>query len=220
MTEEFCGFPREFSDFLFELAFDNTFAKQQENIVPYKKYITEPLKLLYESLLPVIDELDAGLETKRARCVSTPYTDRRFSPEAPLKEYMYLKFRTAGKTEDVPGLYFDMGCDRYSYGVRVYRKTPLGMRELREKIAADPKPYRDELEKLLADGFEICGEKYKRDHCADEKDPLVKEMLNRKYFSVEKDKPINERVFTPEFAEELAEAFKSLGGMVKLLIDK
>lgn len=219
LETRFQGFSPEFSRFLFELPFNNTVERQAENLVPYKKWITQPLRLLYEEILPVIEEIDPALETKPARCISTPYTDRRFSPSVPLKDYMYLKFRYAGKTEDVPGLYFDMGCDGYSYGCRMYRKTPAGMKALREKIAADPTPWRNALERALACGFSVYGEQYKRDHCPEISDAMTKELLNRKYFCLGVEKPLSDSVFTADFAGEIASAFRSLSEMLHLLMD-
>ena len=97
----FKGFHKSTDKFLFELQFCNTIQKQSENLVQYKKYITEPIHLLYFDLLDIVNQFDVDFETKPARCISTPYTDRRFSPTVPLKEYMYLRFRQAKKKTDM-----------------------------------------------------------------------------------------------------------------------
>lgn len=99
-NDGFCGFSPEMLSFLFELKFSNTIDKQAENLVKYKKLISEPLMLLYENLLETVLDLELLVETKPSRCVSTPYTDRRFSPQAPLKEYMYIRFKQAKRKEN------------------------------------------------------------------------------------------------------------------------
>lgn len=113
MSGNFKGFDKETNNFLFELQFCNTNDRQSENLVKYKKYITEPINLLYFDLLEIVNQFDMDFETKPARCISSPYTDRRFSPNVPLKEYMYLHFRQANRKTNIFGLYFDMGCDAY-----------------------------------------------------------------------------------------------------------
>ena len=130
----FNGFQKEFVDFLIQLSFENTIEKQAENLKSYKKFISSPLNELYNDLLPVACEINPTFETKPARCISTPYTDRRFSPNTPLKEYMYLRFKQSGKSKDIVGLYFDMGADMYSYGLRVYKQTSGGFQNIKNNI--------------------------------------------------------------------------------------
>ena len=133
--KQFIGFNKETNKFLFELQFSNTIEKQGENLIKYKKYITEPIHLLYLDLLDTISRFDVSFETKPARCISTPYTDRRFSPTVPLKEYMYLRFRQANRKTDMRGLYFEKGCETYGFGMKIYNPTSKGMDLLREKIS-------------------------------------------------------------------------------------
>lgn len=221
MEEQFMGFPKEFPQFLFELKFENTWENKQANAEKFKRLITAPQKLLYKALLPTVTELDADIDMRPVLCISSPYTDARFSPAEPLKDYMYLKFRQSGRNSDMAGLYFDMGCDSYSYGLRFYRKTTAGMKTRRDKIAADPQPIINEIKKVLADEkFIIYGEKYKTDHYPEIEDAFTKDILNYKYFCIGTDIPINETVFTKEFAIEIADGFRRLGKLLKMLMIK
>ena len=162
--QEFKGFQKEFVDFLIQLSFNNTIEKQSENLINYKKFITQPLNQLYNKLLPVACEINSTLETKPARCMSTPYTDRRFSPATPLKEYMYLRFKQGGKSKDIVGLYFDMGADMYSYGPRIYKQTSNGFQQIKDDILENQKIYESALKNVLDSGYKIIGENYKKDH--------------------------------------------------------
>ncbi len=214
--KQFIGFNKETNKFLFELQFSNTIEKQGENLIKYKKYITEPIHLLYLDLLDTISRFDVSFETKPARCISTPYTDRRFSPTVPLKEYMYLRFRQANRKTDMLGLYFDMGCETYGFGMKIYKPTSKGMDLLREKISNNAEYFSKLVDELVDKGFEICGEKYKKDHFSDLPECSAKELLNMKIFSISKYKSANENVYTEKLEAELSEAFLDLKEFIEL----
>ena len=219
-NSEFCGFSPEILSFLFELKFSNTIDKQADNLIRYKKLITEPLMLLYEHLLETVCDLDLPVETKPSRCVSTPYTDRRFSPQVPLKEYMYIRFKQSGKKTDIPGMYFDMGIDHYGYGIRIYKQTCGGMDKLRERIKDDPQKFSAAIAEISSAGFTVIGEKYKKDHFPEIPECKAKDILNRRSFYLEKAVPIGDNVFSSVLAEEISCAYRQLSGFYQLLAER
>ncbi|MGN0521173.1 MAG: DUF2461 family protein, partial [Eubacterium sp.] len=176
----------EFVDFLIQLSLENTIKKQNDNLANYKKYITAPLNQLYEALLPVICNINPRLDTKPARCISTPYTDRRFSPTIPLKEYMYLRFKQNDKADNIAGLYFDMGADKYSYGLRIYKQTASGFQRLKDRVIENPDKFEKELKSIALSGYRIIGQKYKKDHYPEIKNEALNDFLNRKNFYLSK----------------------------------
>lgn len=214
----FNGFQKEFVDFLIQLSFENTIQKQAENLKSYKKFISSPLNELYNDLLPVACEINHVFETKPARCISTPYTDRRFSPNTPLKEYMYLRFKQSGKSKDIVGLYFDMGADMYSYGLRVYKQTSGGFQNIKDNIIDNQNEFLDELNIILNNGYEIIGDKYKKDHYPDINNELLNDFLNRKSFYICKERSLNDDVFTPKLANEISQGFLQLKNFVNLIL--
>lgn len=214
----FNGFQKEFVDFLVQLSFNNTIEKQSENLTSYKRLITAPLNQLYNELLPVACEINSSFETKPARCISSPYTDRRFSPTVPLKEYMYLRFKQSGKSKDIVGLYFDMGADMYSYGLRIYKQTSSGFQHIKDSITENPKTFENELKVILDNGYKIIGEKYKKNHYQQINSEILNDFLNRKTFYICKDFDLNDKVFTPELANEIAEGFYQLKNFVNLIL--
>jgi uncharacterized protein (DUF2461 family) len=218
MMEKFNGFPKEFVDFYIQLSFENTIAKQSENIVNYKKFIMEPLNQLYYELLPVACEINPSLETKPARCISTPYTDRRFSPATSLKEYMYLRFKQSGKNNDIVGLYFDMSADMYSYGLRIYKQSASGFQKIKDLALKKPKVFEKEIENIISNGYEIVGDKYKKDHYPQIKSDVLNDFLNRKTFYISKKVKLNDKVFTKELADEITEGFYQLKNFINLII--
>ena len=215
----FQGFSRDFPSFLFELPFENTLEKQEENVAAYRALLLEPLKALFSDLQPLVESFGV-LETLPRRCICTPYTDRRFCPTEPLKNYVYLKFRQADRETDRAGLYFDMGCDGYACGLRFYQKTPAGMRARREDVQKRPDAYRRALLAIGDKPYAFHGEAYKRDHCPNCSDPLIKNLLNRKYFSVDFLSPLGESVFSAALAEELAEDFRRLAPLLQLVCEE
>ena len=217
LNNSFNGFSPEMISFLFELKFLNTIDNQAENLIKYKKLISEPLMLLYERLLETVFDLDLSVETKPSRCVSTPYTDRRFSPNVPLKEYMYIRFKQYGKKTDIPGLYFDMGAEYYGYGIRIYKQTARGMDKLRERIKENPQKFSAAIERLSCAGFSVVGEKYKKDHFPEIPERKAKDILNRRGFYLEKAVPVGDNVFSSALAEELSCAYRQLSDFYHLL---
>lgn len=216
--KQFTGFPEDFADFLIKLSFSNTIENQKENLIKYKAVITEPLNKLYCDLLPVACEIHSCFDTKPSRCISTPYTDRRFSPNTPLKKYMYLRFRQGGKTKDITGLYFDMGADYYSFGLRIYKQTACGFQAIKDKVTESPEKFMKVLKDLKTNGFEIIGGQYKKDHYPEISNEIIKDLLNRKTFYISKEKAINNTVFSSELADELAQGFYQLKEFANLII--
>ena len=214
----FNGFQKEFVDFLVQLSFENTIEKQAENLKAYKKFISNPLNELYDDLLLVACEINPAFETKPSRCISTPYTDRRFSPNTPLKEYMYLRFKQSDKSKDIVGLYFDMGADMYSYGLRVYKRTSGGFQNIKDNIIDNQNEFFKELNIILNHGYKIIGDKYKKDHYPEFNYGILNDFLNRKSFYICKDQSLNDDVFTPKLAEEISQGFLQLKSLVNLIL--
>ena len=217
---KFAGFSRELPDFWFDLHFNNNVENEALMKEKYKIYITAPLMDLYETLAPTVFALSETVETAPARCISSPYTDRRFSRDTPFKEYMYLRFKQKGKKADIPGFYFDMGAEYYSYGLRVYKQTARGLSKMKEHLSYYEENVSAVLDEVLANGYEIIGEDYKKDHFPDMKNCTLKILLNKKSFYIGKEVGVNSSVFTPAFAEEIADGFRSMGEIFAILCEE
>lgn len=217
--EDFTGFPKELFSFWFELQFCNTLEKLPENKIRYQQLAAEPLTRLYRALLPTVEGLGGYFDTKPARCISSMYTDRRFSPETPIKGYLYLRFKCGGGASDHPGLYFDMGPNFYSTGLRIYKQTSAGMADFRERVLGCPKVFEKELLQVAESGFSVLGERFKRERYPDCKLPHVRELLNHRTFYIGRERPINEIVFRPELQTEIALGFLKMRGLLALLRD-
>lgn len=213
----FKGFSPDMPFFLHELHFNNNIGNQAENLRQYKNLISEPLALLYEALIPTVQAIDPHLEIRPSKCISTPYTDRRFSQNVPLKEYMYIRFRETGKADNIVGLYFDMGDKMYSYGLRIYKQNAKGMETLREKIADAPELFSSTLDSLYDDGFKLIGSSYKTDKCPFLPDSSAKNLYNMKSFYVGKEVLLNENVFCEKLCGEISDAFIKVGKLREMI---
>jgi len=217
ISAHFDGFPRDFADFLFSLRFRNTIDLLPENKVIYKRLITDPLTLLFYDLTQTALSVSDSLVIKPSKCVSTMYNDMRFSRATPLKEYMYVRFRELEREKDIIGLYFDMGCEGYSYGIRIYNQTSEGMAGIREGALAKRRDFERELEELYRLGMMIVGDKYAKDHYPEIKYKTVKELLNMRNFHICWYRAINEAVFSQALLEEISGAYTKLGALFALL---
>ena len=213
----FHGFPHEFVDFLFRLQFENTASAMEENKIDYKRLITEPLTQLYGALIPAAVAVSETIITKPSKCVSTMYSDMRFSRDKPMKEYMYIRFREPGRERDILGLYFDMGRERYSYGLRIYKQTAAGMGRIRDGVLANQQTFQRELNAVKDLGMTINGELFAKDRFPDIEDDVVKNLLNRKHFFISKDCPVGDGVFGGGLADEISQAFTGLKKLYKLI---
>jgi uncharacterized protein (DUF2461 family) len=201
------------------LQFNNTIDLLPENKLKYKRLITEPLTLLYHGLIPAALSVSDTLITKPSKCVSTMYSDMRFSRDAPLKGYMYIRFREPFGERDILGLYFDMGCDYYSYGIRIYKQTGAGKERIRERVTENSRAFARELKNLEQLDMKIIGDSFVRARYPEIKNATVKNLLNRKGFHIARDRPVNESVYNGKLQGEIAEAFVRLKGVYGLLKD-
>ena len=213
----FHGFPKELIPFWLELSLNNTIEALPENKRRYDEVVGKPLRELFDALVPTITAIHPALEVKPSRCISSPYTDRRFSHDTPLKEYVYLRFRLLNRENDVVGFYFDMGLSHYGYGLRAYNSTAEGMQALREKLIERLPEAEKALANATENGFKSVDTLYKRDHFPVLPDGIVKEVLNRKSFCLEKTMPVGEAVFSPALADELSRGYMELKPLFELI---
>ena len=77
------------------------------------------------------------------------------------------------------GLYFDMGIEGYSYGIRIYKQTSAGMAAIR-KMAIEKQPeFTISLSNIKKLGAKLVGASYKKDHYPDIVDLELNTFLNQ-----------------------------------------
>jgi len=150
---------------------------------------------------------DLGLSCK----VSRIYRDaRRLYGRGPYKHYLWFTLaRPHEPGVSVPGFYFEIASDHYSYGMGCWDPTPLTMAKLRARIDRDPAPI-EELARRLArqEEFRLDGQEYKRP----KGDPgeLLYPWYNRKQIGFSADRNCEGLLFEPELADRVLEGFRFL----------
>jgi len=213
----FNGFPKGFAEFLFSLRFNNTMELLRENKSTYQRFITEPLTQLFYALTPAALSVSETVITKPSKCVSTLYSDMRFSRQAPLKEYMYIRFREPFGEKDILGLYFDMGCDYYGYGIRIYNQTGAGMERIRKYAVLNSQAFARELEKLSLMKMSVKGSHFKRSRYPEVQDPALRDFLNKKGFFIERARFINGTAYCNKLQDEIESAYAGIKELYALL---
>ena len=90
---------------------------------------------------------------------------------------------------------------------------------MRERLLRHGETVSAALQALLANGYKIIGEDYKKDHFPDV-ESSIKMILNKKSFYIGKKVDINASVYTKEFAGEIAECFRQMSDIFCLLADE
>ena len=71
-----------------------------------------------------------------------------------------------------------------------------------------------------ANGYEIIGEDYKKDRFPDMEPCSAKTLLNKKSFYIGKAIGVNEAIYTKELSDEIAECFRLMSDIFRLLADE
>ena len=214
----FSGFSRETIEFLFTLQINNTMGQLIENKARYKTLLTEPLILLFNDIVPIVLSISPSIETKPSKCISSAYNDMRFEKGPLLKTYMYLRYKEATwREKDVLGLYFDMGCEHYSYGLRVYKQTGAGMDTIRNDILKQKEVYTQAIRKATDSGALIVGDSFAKDRFSDIDNTDLKAFLNRKGFYICYHKNVSDVVFSAKLVDEISAGFYNIKDIYMLL---
>lgn len=198
----FQGYTQETVDFMWGIRFNNERTWFMEHKEQYQKHLLEPTRALAEQVY-------AGLREKLPNeplmmKVSRIYRDaRRLHGRGPYKDHLWFCVRTGDEDwTGRPTFYFEIAPDYYSYGMGFWAASPATMERFRKQVQADPR----ELEKLVRDfkcsgRFELVGPEYARDKGAPSE--LLRPWLQKKSLSLQFEKPLDERIFSPALAEEI-----------------
>ena len=205
----FQGFSEETNRYFFGAELENTRAYFERNREVYQTYVKKPLLALHEELVAVAKEIDEDIVVAPNRCTSKAFNDFRYTGKVtPVKTYMYLHFfsRAENKAYDTPGVFFDAGSTGYRIGFGSYDMTPPAMEAVRRAILSRRQAFLNLEEQRVADGFELRGADYKRDHFPDEPEPL-KTWLNKRSFYLVRECAHDEAYYSHALVDVLRDAF-------------
>lgn len=171
----FTGFTPDTAQYLNRAALSDG-KSAYESLKPlYARAVRAPLLALHEELLPTVLRIDPAICARPARCVSGAFNDMRFSPQNPLKTYLYLHFvAERGRPDNLPGFFMDADARSFRYGLTLYHATPAFMNALRREACDAPRAITDALQTALRSGhaFAWTGDVYRRDRYASVPEPL------------------------------------------------
>ena len=205
----FQGYTQETVDFMWGIRFNNERAWFMEHKEQYQKHLLEPTRALAEQ---VYDGLREKLPHEPLMMkVSRIYRDaRRLHGRGPYKDHLWFCVRTGDEDwTGRPTFYFEIAPEYYSYGMGFWHASAATMERFRKQVRSDPR----ELEKLVRafnriGRFELVGDEYARDKGAPNE--LLRPWLQKKNISLQFEKPLDERIFSPQLADEIVEELAEL----------
>ena len=207
---EFQGFSPETMDFLWGLRFNNN----REWFEPHKKQYQETL---YEPMKALARELSEGLrDFPELTCrVSRIYRDARLHPPTPYKESLWICFRTADAMwGEQPVLFFELTPDAYSFGFLFWFPRTAQMEQFRRQLIAEPAPFLSIVKELEeATPLRVTGDAYKRPKPCPT--PTLERFFGLKNLGAFVSRSIDDRLFSPALAQEVAETFAALKPLMR-----
>ena len=205
----FQGYTQETVDFMWGIRFNNERTWFMEHKEQYQKHLLEPTRALAEQ---VYDGLREKLPHEPLMMkVSRIYRDaRRLHGRGPYKDHLWFCVRTGDEDwTGRPTFYFEIAPEYYSYGMGFWHASAATMERFRKQVRSDPR----ELEKLVrafnrSGRFELVGDEYARDKGAPNE--LLRPWLQKKNISLQFEKPLDERIFSSELADEIVEELAEL----------
>ncbi len=186
----------------------------------YDNHVYIPLKELVTTMSPTMHSIDDQFELRPHRAVSRIYRDVRFSKDkSPYKTCMWLSFQRPMPREEwlgYPGYFFEITAEGYMYGMGLFQPKKKQMDAFREEITYVQEEFRKQGENLIAKGFSIGGEMYKRP-LPSELDNWFQPWVQRKGVYLFKSFPVDERIASPDFHRFLAEEFMALEWMYNFM---
>jgi len=217
----FQGFTPTTITFLQNLKANNNKAWFLEHEEEYRSRLLDPMRDLVSALAETMLDIDSEFETSptQNKTISRIYRDTRFSPDKSMfRSRMWFTFKRPGPNwQDEPGYFFQVADDHFCFGMGLYMVSRETMERFRAGLAEKPDEFRKAIA-FLADAPHLTleGELYKR-----KMTPAVPADLQtwyqRKTFYLFYTSPIDERLFTGDFAGYLANEFKQMAPLYRFI---
>ena len=214
----FSGFSKDTIKYFEDVSSNNNKLYFRQHKTDYLDYVKAPLKLLHTDLSEILYMIDPELCINPARCISSEYTDARFSKSKPIKEYLYLRYRLLRSRKDnIPGLFFDSSRDGLRYGLKIYNSTSKGMSYFRDALLNNLKESQILFKNIHSiTNITVEGKDFAKDHFPAVDLPL-KDWLNKKDIMFCYSSEITDSFFSRVLSDEIEETFLSLSGMYQFL---
>ena len=207
----FKGFSPQTIKFMWELGLNNERPWFEAHKAEFQEVFQLPMKALGQTVFKKVTDKYAnrGLTHKLSRI----YRDaRRLRPgDGPYRTSLWFSLEkpTGAEWTDHPVFWFDLGPEKWSYGMGYGGAKAETMARFRARIDKDPKKF----ERLVAfldkqEEFRLDGAEYARKKEAPTKKTAA--WYNKKSFSLIHEQQNGDELFSPDLAERISEGMMSL----------
>lgn len=205
----FQGFSGATVDFMWGIRFNNEKGWFEAHKEEYLTTFQRPMKALADEVYVAFTDRHPDLDLICK--VSRIYRDaRRLHGQGPYKDHLWFCIRTGDQDwTGRPTFYFEIGPDYYSYGMGFWCPRPALMAAYRRGLDQHP----ETLSRLVRqfnkqEVFTLSGPEYARSK--GETTALLQPWYNRKSINLQHDGPLDERIFSPELAQDVIDGFRAL----------
>jgi uncharacterized protein (TIGR02453 family) len=210
----FAGFSRQAVDFLFENRLHDSRAWFEEHREEYNRLVLTPLRSLVVALTPTMLQIDPQFTVDPTvnKTIARIYRDVRFSKDKSLfRDSTWITFmRNKRFWAGLPGYYFWLGQNGFSYGFGYYEASTESMRLMREMILKNDRAFRPAFRAMENQSrFAVGGPRYKRSKYPGQP-PELRQWLDVKSISFDCESHDETLLFSPALADALREGFLQL----------
>ena len=205
----FEGYTQETLDFLWGIRFNNDRGWFMAHKEDYQAHLLRPTRELGEQVYEALHEKypKEPFMLKMSRI----YRDaRRLHGQGPYKDHLWFCIRTGDEDwTGRPTFYFEIAPDYYSYGMGFWAPKASLMESYRKGIDENP----EALAKLVRrfnrqTHFVLAGPEYARSR--GEVSELLRPWYQKKSVNLQHELPPDERIFSPELAQDMIRGFEEL----------
>ncbi len=210
----FQGFSPAAVTFLAGLKEHNDTTWFEDHRSDYERFLVQPMRALVTEFREWFEaEVDAGIETRPqvGRAIGRIRRDTRFTGDKrPYKETVWVIFRNRRAVMGTLGFYWELGVERWAYGMGFYSAPPRVLQAIRERALAAPERFCDALAPIEERrDFEVQGQPYHRSRMAGAPARLV-HWLDRRNLYVDGTRPHDEILYGPGLVDFLWDSWRRL----------
>ncbi|MGE4214732.1 MAG: DUF2461 domain-containing protein [Anaerotignaceae bacterium] len=215
--DSFTGFPKELTDFLWELRFNNNKEWFDKNRDKYKALLKDPMDSFAFDMSQMLAKSTGDLVTP---AVSRMNRDIRFSKnKEPYRDHKWVVFkREEGTWKNKPAMFFELGPEYYTIGMGIYESLPAYMKAFRKKVDSNTAEFERLIKKYdKSDIFTLVGGVYKRKFSTDKSEEVIN-WYQRKSIVLICSRSIDELVYSRELLDFCHKQFQFLMPMMDYMM--
>lgn len=215
-------FSKQTLDFLFENRLHDSRAWFEEHKEDYNRLVLKPLQELVNALAPSMLQIDPGFTTEPRvdKTICRIRRDTRYSHDKSLyRDVMWIIFKE-GKMHgtEVPGVYFEIGCDGFNYGTGFYHASTSYMNTMRGLILENDKVFQKARRTYETQTvYKMEGDCFKRPRYPDQP-PKLRDWLERRGISFIAESRDFDLLFSDQLPEKLIADYQLLKPIYQFLL--